>query len=451
MGNAKAGDRVGEYVLREKLGEGGFGVVWKAENPDLPGKLVAIKFPSSERAARSLRVEATAQHRLQHPRIVKTLSLNLKHDPPYVVLEFIDGRSLRHHLKSGRQLAERELLRIASDILEGCAYAHGKNVIHGDISPSNVLIDMSGRAHLTDFGLSQDLSSANETLSISRSTSQGSVQGHQGTLRYVAPELRDGGRKSKSSDVFALGLLLLEMLTNDPVYLRFPIIGAPKWLSDLIERATARLPGSRFGDAGEMLVAFQTDAVSGSAKAFSTDENNGSAPHGSGVSTASERATASLGGSASSVRRKIDSLASAIGAALQNSFAVRAADRIAANADVRHAIPPRRCPCGGIANCYHVTRYMVNFVIPAGTNQKFRCSTCGRTASIGSPGVLAAELVFSVLVLGLGVSLGPGLLFVSQFDHGEKLLGLAMLAIALGSVCQLYFEAATDHRELDHA
>lgn len=254
MRTVHAGDVIGEYVLLERIGEGGFGAVWRAENPALPGKIVAIKFPGSERAARSLRVEAVAQHRLQHPRIVRTLSLNLQHAPPYVVFEFIDGQSLRDRLRVGGSLTKRELRVIGGDILEACTFAHAEGIVHGDLSPSNVLIDREGRAHVTDFGLSLDLASVADSISVSRSNTVASTSGPlQGTAAYVAPELRAGGRKTPGSDVYALGVMFVEMATGDAGYLRFPVLELSVSESAVLEKATARRPQERFNNAGQML------------------------------------------------------------------------------------------------------------------------------------------------------------------------------------------------------
>ncbi|KAF0247043.1 MAG: serine/threonine protein [Planctomycetota bacterium] len=274
----QTGDRIGEYVLREKLGEGGFGVVWKAENPDLPGKVVAIKFPAVDGAHGTLRVEAAAQHKLQHPRIVRTLSVNLQHDPPYVVLEYVAGQSLRERLRIGGTLIEREMLAVANDVLEASAFAHARDIVHGDISPSNVIIDLQGRACVTDFGLSRDLSPQEDPMSLSRSSAGSNQNRIQGTLAYLAPELRNGGSKSKESDVFALGILLLEMATGDPSYLRFPVDGAPRWLSGLVERATHRSPEKRYPAAVEMLGAFIEETGHQARAASPQPPNRGSEP-----------------------------------------------------------------------------------------------------------------------------------------------------------------------------
>ncbi|HXX92913.1 MAG TPA: protein kinase, partial [Planctomycetota bacterium] len=89
------GDRVSEYVLIEKLGQGGFGEVWKAEHVQIPGKFVAIKIPTTPESKDCLKQEAVFQHELDHPNIVRTIGLNTQSDPPYFIMEYVEGKNLR--------------------------------------------------------------------------------------------------------------------------------------------------------------------------------------------------------------------------------------------------------------------------------------------------------------------------------------------------------------------
>ena len=89
------GDRVSEYLLLQRLGEGGFGEVWKAEHVQIPGKFVAIKIPTNPESMDLLKKEAVFQDQLDHPRIVKTIGLNTQHDPPYFIMEYVEGKNLR--------------------------------------------------------------------------------------------------------------------------------------------------------------------------------------------------------------------------------------------------------------------------------------------------------------------------------------------------------------------
>ena len=97
----ETGDRISEYVLRDKLGQGGFGSVWKAEHSQIPGKFVAIKIPNSPESMELLKHEAVFQHQLEHPNIVRTIGLDTEHNPPYFVMEFVEGRNLRELMNEG--------------------------------------------------------------------------------------------------------------------------------------------------------------------------------------------------------------------------------------------------------------------------------------------------------------------------------------------------------------
>lgn len=260
----QTGDRIGEYVLREKLGEGGFGVVWKAENPDLPGKIVAIKVARTQEGVALLKSEGEIQHKLRHPGIVRTLSLNMSHDPPYIVREYIPGQSLRDRLDKAPALGLDAILSIAKGVLESLAHAHSKGVTHGDLSPANVIIDQRGNSHLLDFGLSARATSPGNSVEVSATSTSANAEKLRGTLVYLAPEMRAGNSPSQAADVFSAGLIVVEMITRDPIYLRFPIAEIPAWLSDVLEKATARDPSGRFADAAEMLRAICEGQVTAS-------------------------------------------------------------------------------------------------------------------------------------------------------------------------------------------
>ena len=129
------GDRVSEYVLIEKLGEGGFGEVWKAEHSQIAGKFVAIKIPRNPDSMDCLKKEAVFQHKLDHPGIVKTIGLNTKDDPPYFVMEFVDGRSLRQLMMDDGILPPPYAIDIAVQVCDALAFAHSQAPRWGWNSP----------------------------------------------------------------------------------------------------------------------------------------------------------------------------------------------------------------------------------------------------------------------------------------------------------------------------
>lgn len=214
------GDRILDYRILERLGEGGFGEVFRAEHEVL-GRVVAIKVPRDASSLASLRQEGVVQAALDHPAIVRTLELSISHDPPYVVMEYVHGASLADTLKREGPLPWRRAAKILLEVAQALSHAHGHGVIHGDVKPGNVLIERSkdsrgdGRVLLTDFGLGRCFEGPQGSVQISRSlelaTSGAEVQG---TIRYLAPELLRGETADERADVYSFGVLLFEVLTG---------------------------------------------------------------------------------------------------------------------------------------------------------------------------------------------------------------------------------------------
>lgn len=189
MHQLTAGTRLGEYVLLERLGTGGFGEVWKAEHSELPGKLVAVKVPTNPDYVKQLRAAGVLQRELDHPNIVKTLTLNTAHDPPYMVMEYVPGETLRDVLRREGKLPWERAVKIACDVLEGLEHAHGKGVVHRDLKPENILIGTDGEAHITDFGLGKVTEQVSIKLSFKASVSGRALVG---TFDYMSPEQKLG-------------------------------------------------------------------------------------------------------------------------------------------------------------------------------------------------------------------------------------------------------------------
>ena len=210
------GDRLLDYRLLERLGEGGFGEVFRAEHEVL-SRVVAIKVPRDQGSLQALRHEGVVQAALDHPNIVRTLELSVSHDPPYVVMEFVDGSSLAELIRREGALPWRRAARVLLDVARALGHAHSRGVVHGDVKPGNVLVEKArkGRVLLTDFGLGRVTQETQGCLQISRSlelhTSGSEVQG---TIRYLAPEILRGETADARADIYSFGVLLFETLTG---------------------------------------------------------------------------------------------------------------------------------------------------------------------------------------------------------------------------------------------
>ena len=208
----KKGDRVSEYILEEPLGRGGFGEVWRARHHLWHDREVAVKIPIRPEAVRDLSNEGVIQASLEHPGIAKSLGMDTNADPPYFVVELIDGESLRKVLETRGKLPPGEARSILDQILSVLEYAHSRGVIHQDIKPENILLTESGDVKLTDFGLGQNVHGESILLSMSLRT-EGAGPG--GTIGYIAPEIRDHeGPPDGRADLYSVGILLFELLTG---------------------------------------------------------------------------------------------------------------------------------------------------------------------------------------------------------------------------------------------
>lgn len=199
--------RIAHFVLRNRLGGGGFGTVWLAEDVSL-GRQVALKLPISEgRDATNLLHEAKTAASLRHPNIVSVYEVGSENGRAFIASEYIDGLTLRDLLSSGRPPIQRtvELLIAVAQALH---HAHEHGVVHRDIKPANIILNHQGQPFVADFGIAKRVS-ADATIS-----SEGQVVG---TARYMSPEQASGKTREtdRRSDIYALGVLLFEMVTGD--------------------------------------------------------------------------------------------------------------------------------------------------------------------------------------------------------------------------------------------
>lgn len=254
------GDEVGEYTLEKLVGKGGFAQVWSARKNG--GPPVAIKIPHDTGAVRELLNEGMQLRRLNHPNIVRTIDISLKSLPPHIVLEYVDGTSLYTLVKRNRTGGEFFPLafveRIFLQVLDGVEYAHGQTppVVHADLKPHNVLI-ADQVARIVDFGLGREEKKLDRILSTSVQVK--SKRKLLGTEAYMAPEQKKGEPTDERTDIFALGMMLQEMLCNE-VYCGHTLPGElnplARPLDAVVRKATAAFGKMRYQSVKELREAF---------------------------------------------------------------------------------------------------------------------------------------------------------------------------------------------------
>ncbi|MEZ5333207.1 MAG: protein kinase, partial [Thermoanaerobaculia bacterium] len=264
------GKTISQYRVVEKLGDGGMGIVYRAEDRNLR-RTVAVKFLSHERVGsddarqRFIR-EARAAAALDHPHICTVYEVGTTEQGDlFIVMSCYGGGSLRARLRHGR-LGLDEAVDLALQAAEGMAHAHAAGVIHRDIKPENLLFDREGRLKIVDFGLA-------------RVESEGSLTRTGvivGTYAYMSPEQALGERVDARADVWSLGAVLYEMATGRPPFrsggtstvihavlhkqpdpLGTYLVDAPQGLQDLLDRALAKDAALRYSDAGELVEALR--------------------------------------------------------------------------------------------------------------------------------------------------------------------------------------------------
>jgi serine/threonine-protein kinase len=268
----QSGQRVGEYVLDERIGGGAFGEVWRAHHHAWVNDLVAVKIPSDPTLVRALQAEGHAVHGLSHPGIARPIGFDPFAPVPYLVTEYVPGTNLRTFI-DGRTLQTVDTVAILSCVLDALAFAHSRGIVHRDVKPENVLIHQDaasqgfaaeGMVKLTDFGLGQRASAATAG-SIVLSMDQPLQKELAGSLDYMSPEQRRGDGVDARADVYACGVMLFEMLTGQrPSGTEVPSDlspGVSKPLDEVFRRSYARLE-KRYGSATEMREALQSAAKS---------------------------------------------------------------------------------------------------------------------------------------------------------------------------------------------
>jgi tetratricopeptide (TPR) repeat protein len=283
------GARLGPYEILSAIGAGGMGEVYKARDTRLH-RVVAIKVLPPEFAVDAERLkrferEAEATAALSHPNILAVYDVGTWEGVPYLVEELLEGESLRDRLRGGA-LSVREATGVAMQIARGLAAAHDKRIIHRDLKPANVFLTKDGTVKVLDFGLAKLLEAAApedaETVSVAPAGATGVGQ-VLGTMAYMAPEQARGRPVDARADLFALGVVLYEVLAgrrpfggetatdtvaailkDDPP----PLPGrVPPALQRVVSQCLEKRPEDRFSSAHDVALALQAASSSGEAVA----------------------------------------------------------------------------------------------------------------------------------------------------------------------------------------
>src|SRR5215510_9512437 len=275
-----SGKTLGQYQIIKSIGQGGMAKIYLAYQPSVKRE-VAIKVLASDLQENASFVNRFAKEveviaHLQHPQIIPVYDFCKQDDELYIVMAYMRGATLAERIDNApKGLPDEETIRLIDLICEGLDYAHSKGIVHRDLKPNNILMDENDHPYIADFGLAK-LSEEKLELTNTMMT---------GTAAYMAPEIAQSGKSTKRADIYALGIILFEMLTgrlpfqgetpykmlsahiNKPVpNIREFRRDLPQAVQPVLEKALAKNPVNRFDTAGQMVTEFKSAVSTSSQK-----------------------------------------------------------------------------------------------------------------------------------------------------------------------------------------
>ncbi|EKN64109.1 serine/threonine protein kinase with PASTA sensor(s) [Neobacillus bataviensis LMG 21833] len=261
----------GRYKILEMIGGGGMANVYLAHDMildrDVAVKMLRLDFANDEEFIRRFRREAQSATSLTHPNIVNIYDVGEENDLYYIVMEFVDGQTLKQYIQQNSPIRVEDTIRIMRQLTSAISHAHQNHIIHRDIKPHNILVDHDGKVKITDFGIAMALSAT----SITQTNSV------LGSVHYLSPEQARGGMANRKSDIYSLGIVMFELLTG-----RLPFSGEsavsialkhlqsetpsvrrwnpniPQSVENIVLKATAKDPFHRYNSVEEMEEDLQT-------------------------------------------------------------------------------------------------------------------------------------------------------------------------------------------------
>lgn len=255
----------GRYKLLEMIGGGGMSNVYLAHDMildrDVAMKVLRYDFANEEELRRRFQREALSATSLTHPHIVNIYDVGEDEDIHYIVMEYVKGKTLKEYIQLNSPVSPAKSVIIMKQLTSAISTAHNNHIIHRDIKPQNILLDEEGNVKVTDFGIAMALSA----------TSYTQTNSVLGTVHYLSPEQARGGTATKQSDIYALGIVLFELLTGQLPFsgesavsialkhlqtetpsIRKIIPSIPQSIENVVMKATAKDPKDRYLSAEEM-------------------------------------------------------------------------------------------------------------------------------------------------------------------------------------------------------